>query len=193
MARTKEFSPDTALTRAMDLFWCRGYEATSVEDLLEGMGIGRGSLYGTFGDKRALFLAALDRYRDEQAGQLIRALDEAPSVREALRDVFERVVQVAAADPRRRGCLMANTAVELAPHDPEVAERVRANAARIEEVFVRALARGQAAGDIGDRHDPRALARFLINSFQGLQVMARAGSDRSTLEDVVGVTLAALD
>ena len=193
MARTKEFEPERALARATDLFWRRGYEATSMRELLGAMGIGRGSFYDTFGDKHALFLASLDRYR-EAAEESTLSMLEAGSAKEAIRTVFEDAVDGLArqAEPRR-GCLLANTAVELAPHDPEVGERIAGHVARTEEAFERTIVRGRASGELAARHDPEALARFLVNNLLGLRVLARTGAPRRALEDVARVALEALE
>ena len=192
MPRTKEFEPEAAVQRAMELFWQKGYEATSMSDLLGGMGIGRGSFYGTFGDKRSLFLAALDRFERTRTAWIPQVLEEGESPVEAIRYVFERTVDSLVGFEPRRGCLLANTAVELAPHDPEVAERIRSHVGRTEAAFEQALERARATGDLPGHADPRVLSRFLVNNLHGLRVMARAGADRETLEDVVAVVLEAL-
>lgn len=192
MARAKEFEPERALGRAMDLFWREGYEATSVQELLDAMGIGRGSFYDTFGDKRATFLAALDRYREDAEADAVSTLEEG-SPKEAIRAVFGSMVDaLASQEEPRRGCFIANTAVELAPHDPEVKERISRHVARMEEAFERTVHRGQAAGEMDARRDPRALARSLVNCSLGLRVLAKTGADRRTLKDAADVALGAL-
>jgi len=192
MPRTKEFEPEAALHEAMELFWRKGYEATSMRDLLDGMGIGRGSFYATFGDKRSLFLAALDRFEEYRTSWIPEVLGGSDPPLESIRRVFERTVEGLVGFEPRRGCLLANSAVELAPHDPEVAERISRYVRRTEDAFERALERARAAGDLSEESDPRALARFLVNNLHGLRVMARAGADRETLEDTVGIVLRAL-
>lgn len=192
VARQKEFEPQKALEKATDLFWVRGYEATSVQDLLDCMGIGRGSLYGTFGDKRALFLAALNSYEKARFSSMVAALDAPGSAREAVAEVVERTVEALAGDERRRGCLLANSAVELASHDAEVGRRISDHLRRTEDVLHRALARAQASGEVSRDRDPRALARFLVNNLQGLRLMARAGATKEVMDDVADVMLSAL-
>ncbi len=190
MPRTKEFRPEEALNAAMHLFWCKGYGATSMRDLLDGMGIGRGSFYDTFGDKRALFLAALDRFEEGRASWVDEAL-EGPGL-DGVEEVFWRSIENLLRFEPRRGCLLANTAVELAPHDPEVAQRISRYIHRTEAAFTGALVRARESGEIpADRH-PEVLARFLVNNLHGLRVLARAGSDRRTLEDAANVALEAL-
>jgi TetR/AcrR family transcriptional repressor of nem operon len=192
VARTKEFEPEKALTRAMDLFWRRGYEATSVHDLLEEMGIGRGSMYDTFGDKRALFLAALDRFEETRVSRADEILEGSASAVEGIRRLFETTIEGLVSYEPRRGCLMANTAVELAPHDEQVAGRISRYVRRTEDAFERALVRGRATGEIPADKDPKALARFLVSTLHGVRVLARAGVDRAVLDDSVRTALEVL-
>ncbi len=190
MARTKEFRPEAALDAAMHLFWLKGYGATSMRDLLDGMGIGRGSFYDTFGDKHALFLAALDHFEEARTGWIGETLEG--SGLQGIEEVFRRTVENMTGSGPRRGCLLANTAVELAPRDPEVAEKISRHVRRTEEAFAGALVRAQETGEIPEERDPRALARFLVSNLHGLRVLARAGTDRRTLEDAARVAFEAL-
>lgn len=192
MPRTKAFEPESALHAAMDLFWRRGYEATSMRDLLDGMGIGRGSFYDTFGDKHTLFLAVLDRFERVRTGWIIEALESPAPPLESIRHVFERTVDGLVGFEPRRGCLLANTAVELAPHDPEVAEKISAYIRRTEDAFANTLERARDSGDLSKDKDPRALACFLVSNLHGLRVMARAGEDRESLDDIVEITIETL-
>jgi TetR/AcrR family transcriptional regulator, transcriptional repressor for nem operon len=192
VTRTKEFEPEKALENAMDLFWRRGYEATSVHDLLAEMGIGRGSMYGTFGDKRALFLAALDRFEETRVSRANEILEGSTSAVQGIRRLFETTIEGLVAYEPRRGCLLANTAVELAPHDEEVAGRISRYVGRTEEAFEQALVRGRATGEIPADKDPKALARFLVNTLHGVRVLARAGVDRAVLDDSVRTALEVL-
>ena len=193
MARPREFEREVVLDRAMRVFWSRGYEATSVQELVARMGIQRGSLYGAFGDKRRLFLAAIDRYDRVVTTRLLAALDDTPSGLEAIRAFFRLKVEVSLDPARPRGCLVTNSAAELASRDRRAAARVGAVLVRIEEAFHRAVERGQRAREIDPASDPRALARFLTSSAQGISVMAKTRPDRAVLEDIVAVTLAALE
>lgn len=193
MARPKEFERDVVLDRAMRVFWSRGYEATSIQALVDRMGIQRGSLYGTFGDKRALFFAAIDRYDRVVSAKLLAALDEPASGKEAIRRFFRLKVELARTPRRPRGCLVTNSAAELASGDRGTAARVGAVLTRIEAAFHRAVVRAQKAGEIDARRDARALARFLTSSAQGLSVMAKTLPEPGVLEDIVTVTLAALE
>jgi TetR/AcrR family transcriptional repressor of nem operon len=192
VARPREFEHDAVLDRAMRIFWSRGYEATSVQDLVNEMGIQRGSLYATFGDKRALFFAAIDRYDRVVTTKLLAALDEPASGLEAIRRFFRLKIEWALAAHRPRGCLVTNSATELASRDRRTASRVGAVLTKIEAAFQRAVVRAQQAGEIDPARDPRALARFLTSSAQGLSVMAKTSSERAMLEDIVEVILTVL-
>ncbi|HYY99212.1 MAG TPA: TetR/AcrR family transcriptional regulator [Pyrinomonadaceae bacterium] len=193
MARHKEFDRDEALHRAMEVFWSRGYEATSVGDLVERMGINRQSLYDTFGDKHSLYLAALDRYREVEGRKMFELLERPGPVKRALRELFEGVVECSLGGGERRGCFVGNATSELAGRCKATAEKACGQMAAAEEALYRALARGRKAGEIKGARDLRAVARFLYSSLQGLQLMSKATRDRKTLEDVVRVTLSVLD
>jgi len=193
MGRHKEFDREVVLDRALETFWSQGYEATSIQDLVERMGINRASLYGTFGDKQALFLAALERYEHVVSRKLLDVLDGPGSGKEAIRTFFLTKICYATARDRPKGCLMTNSAVERSGHDPQTAARVAAGLSRVEEAFYRALVRARRAGEIDERHDLRALARFLMTCAQGLTVVSKVCPDPLLLRQVVHVTLAALD
>ena len=190
MARTKEFEPLAALDAATELFWCKGYEAASMRELLDAMDIGRGSFYDTFGDKHTLFLSALDRFQE------VRTLWVEEVLRgeglDSIEAVFRRSLDGLFQFQPPRGCLLANSAVELAPHDPEVAARISDYIRRSRDSFEGALERARDRGEIHSDSDPRALAGFLVNTLHGLRVLARAGADRETLEDAVRVALGTL-
>jgi TetR/AcrR family transcriptional repressor of nem operon len=188
MGRPREFDREEVLDRAVQVFWTRGFERTSVDDLTESMGIQRGSLYAAFGDKHRLFLEALDRYEERFYRNTLRFLEERPAP-DGIRRVFEQVVSDCACGSGTRGCFITNTAVALAEDDPETASRVRANLSRLEDAFESALARGKTLGG----RDPRALARFLTSSLQGLRVLSRCGVPLDVLNDAVEVTLSVLD
>ena len=191
MARPKAFDREQALLAAMQIFWLKGYEATSLDDLLAAMKIGRQSLYDTFGDKRTLFMEALERYRELTDAYLRGCLADAPSVKAAFQRLFMQVVDEPEAH-QRRGCLLINSAVELAPHDPETAQLVVAYQRASERLFRRGLELAQARGELPADRDPRALARFLVSALQGLRVMAKADPNKAALRDVVGVALGVL-
>ena len=193
MSRPKEFDPEQALDRAMELFWHKGYEATSIEDLVTHMDINRGSLYETFGDKQKLFLACMDRYCNGMAASRLSMLDQPGPALDTIRRFIRGKLQMALADPTRKGCLIANTAMELAPHDKEIGERVASALGGLEEAYYKVLIRAKKHGELRKDHDPRALARYLTTIMQGMIVMYKAGTPAEALRDIVETGLSVLD
>ena len=179
-----------ALAKAMQLFWRQGYEATSIDDLVRVMGINRASLYGTFGDKHALFLKALDRYISTIQQPRLSALDRASSASAAIRAMLLELAAFAAGDPQRRGCLLVNSACELGSRDPDVAARLRAQATALEGRLVELLARGQQSGEISTRHTPTALARTLTTMIEGVRVRSKLGVQPDYFDSIVDATMA---
>jgi TetR/AcrR family transcriptional regulator, transcriptional repressor for nem operon len=190
--RPRQFDRDDVLARAVDLFWQQGYEATSVDDLTAAMGIGRGSLYHEFTDKHTLFIAALDRYRAERRAQLEQILLSEPSAREGVAAVFRRSVSTLWGDPARRGCLLVNSAAELAASDGAVAGRAGEAFDRFADAFRAALESGMRSGELGPDLDADAVAHHLSATLVGLRLLAKF-ADRAVAEDVVAVALGALD
>jgi TetR/AcrR family transcriptional regulator, transcriptional repressor for nem operon len=191
MARAKEFDREDALERAMNVFWARGYEGTSLPDLLAAMGIARQSMNDTFGDKRALFQAALERYID-RADESHACLASAPSVKRAIRDLFEAIADSSVRE-KKRGCLGVLTTVELAPHDPAIAKLLAGRQRVLEDHLYAALERGRETGEIAKSKDSRGLARYLVAALLGLRLAASTDPNGTGLHDVVRFTLAALD
>ncbi|MEU8321558.1 helix-turn-helix domain-containing protein [Nonomuraea sp. NPDC048881] len=183
MARSKEFDPEVALDRALDLFWERGYEATSMADLVERLGLARASIYGTFGGKRELYVKALERYLARR--NVVEPLAQPGPAVPAVRAFLDAYVAEILADELRRGCMVVNTAVEFASRDAELARRVTASWAELETALAAALVRARAQGEIPESKDPYALARFLLVLLQGLRVLGRADPDPRRLRDAV--------
>ena len=192
MPRQRAFDRETVLDGAMTAFWTKGYTATSIEDLVTQMGIQRGSLYATFGDKRSLFFSALTRYQHVVTRELFAALEGPGSGLAGIRRFFRLRVEGSLDRRRPPGCLVTNSAVELSPRDRGAAARVGGSLATLEAAFLRALERAHAHGELAATRDLQALARFLTSSAQGLSVMAKARPERAVLEDVVEIILAAL-
>ena len=180
----KQFDTDQALAKAMSAFWAHGYEATSVQDLVAAMGINRGSLYATFGDKRALFIAALRRYDGQYRKAWIADLSRSASPRAAILDAFEGAISAALDKGSRDGCLLVNTALELSPHDEEIAGLVAKSFQEMELFFRDMIAQGQASGEIPARIDPVDTGRALLSLFIGLRVLARSRPEPTLLRSV---------
>jgi len=186
MARTKEFNEDQALDKAIEIFWHKGYNGTSAQDLVTHLGLSRSSLYDTFGDKQKLFAQSLLRYQKQSQDQVIKLLDESENVKETLHDIFKQAIIESLEDRITKGCFMVNSSVELAMHDEEIAKIVKNNSQTMEEVFTKAVQKGQAAGHISKGTDARVLARFIFNNYSGIRVLARTGErDKQVYDDIV--------
>ena len=190
MAGKKSFLPEQVLDKAMGLFWKQGYEGTSIEDLVQCMGLGRGSLYDTFGDKHALYLAALSRYLAKYQGQVAEFLQQTGPLSELLERFFHTSIEILLSDPARRGCFLVNATVEMAPHDASVNQIVQSALQEMEEEFYRLLIKAQVAGDLSWTQDPHQLAHFLVGTLVSIRVLARAQQDRRVLQDVVKTAVA---
>ncbi|MFC9327492.1 TetR/AcrR family transcriptional regulator [Kitasatospora sp. NPDC057015] len=193
MARTKEFDPDAVLQAALRLFWQHGYEATSMSDLVEHLGIGRASIYATFGSKHQLYLRALDRYGELTDPRLLDELSQPGAVLPAVRALVRRFADEASSEQRTMGCFVTNTAAELASHDAEAARRVEASWDHLETLLHSALVRAAARGELPGARDPRALARLLIVLMQGMRVVGKASADPARVRDAAEQALALLD
>jgi TetR/AcrR family transcriptional regulator, transcriptional repressor for nem operon len=193
MPRPKEFNPDDAIEKAMQVFWHKGYEATSMEDLLSAMDLNRGSLYDTFGDKRQLFLKVMDRYCHGFVAEKFSLLDQPGPALPTLRRFIHGMIEGALADPQRRGCLIANTVMELAPHEKEIAGTLHQALKMAEDTFFKVLARAKQQGELRDDKDPRALARFLTTMMQGTIVMIKAGASAAVVKQTAETALSILD
>ncbi len=192
MARPKTFDTEAALVRAMELFWEQGYAATSMEQLVQAMGIKRQSLYDTFGDKHRLFLAALDAYCAMLDNAMLSGLRAPDAGLRALHEAGLAIIDFLLRYPKRRACLMANTTLELAPHDAEVAAKVRAHMANMENAFRHALTHAKSRGEIAGTSDVDALSKYLVGMTHGLMVMAKSGADRDTLTGIMATAVAPL-
>ena len=173
MARSKEFDPEVALERAMSLFWERGYEKSSLQELVDHMKIGRRSLYDTFGDKHALFLRSLGRYITQREAVERERADAATDARSAIRTLLE--TSVVEGSIGSRGCLAVNSATEVSPEDNEVARSVEHHFAATRQLLTDLLRQGRRDGSVRSSRDPEVLATILFNAWLGLRVQVRGG------------------
>lgn len=192
MARPREFELDQALRDAAEVFRFKGYHATSLEDLTDGTGLAKGSLYKAFHDKKSLFLGALDLYSQEARDRFSESLERPGSPRAAIRQALVDYIERGRTASGCAGCLLTNTAVELGNQDPEIAEQVRISFEKRVNLLEGAVRRAQAVGEVDPRQDPRTLAEFLELTVQGLRVLIRTGSDEARLLRSVDTALAVL-
>lgn len=189
MARPREYDEDTVLEQAMSLFWSKGYEATTMSQLLEETGLAKGSLYQAFGDKQKLFLKALERYLERGRRDLRGCLNGAESGYAGLRNWLLENARPSIARGIRRGCLAVNTAVELAPHDPETRKVLRAHERKMERLYEDCIVRGLEDGSLSSSIEPAAGARWITNTIYGLQIRAKLGMSHEQGRETVESTL----
>lgn len=191
MGRPRTFDEETALDAATDCFWRFGFEGASTRMLTERMGLTVASLYNAFGDKRSLYRRVLDRYAMQALGWCARSL-EGDEPLEAIRGVFDGLAGTAINDNQRRGCLVVNTGLETAPHDPEFRLAVVSVFNRLESLFQTAIERGQASGAISTAQSSEDLARLLLGAMLGIRVLARTNPDPELLRGMVRSVVGAL-
>ncbi len=192
MPRPREFDADEVLDKAMGAFWRRGYEATSLMDLVEATGLKKGSIYQAFGDKHTLFLSALKNYTDQVYATFRTALEQDGPVRERLTHLFETVlVEFAAGDDQRRGCFTINTLVELGPHDTEARVLLVRQRKRLEKLLAAAIRRGQADGDFRDDIAAESLAATLNVVVSGVMADSKTGESKARTRTILRTALKA--
>lgn len=193
MPKVKQFDEAEVLSRAKEVFSEKGYNGTSMDDLVQATGLSRSSIYDTFGDKHGLFLKSLDQYRCSQQNDLMQLLDKTNSPKKKISLVFDYTVKDILADKKRRGCLLINVSMELTCVDKEIAGIASANMEEMEQDFYKWVKEGQAKGEISRRFSPKALAKHLYNSMVGLRITGRNRPDPESLREIVKINLAILD
>ena len=193
MARSKGFDEQKAIDSAVDCFWSRGFQGTSVRDLTQAMGIGGASLYNAYGDKRALFQRALERYADRSMRARIDRLQAERRPKQAILAFLAEIVDRSAKDPDRKGCLLVNSALDVAPHDAAIGDVVAGYLDEIRGFFLRSLVAAQAEGQISAKIDTEEMSRHLLGVLLGIRVLARTGARRKDLEAVARPTLELLE
>jgi AcrR family transcriptional regulator len=191
MARTKVFDPAAALEAAMEVFWQQGYEATSTDDLLSAMKIGRQSMYDTFGDKRQLYLAALAHYVNSTGQELRRRLTRAPSPLRAIEGFLLDAASGAASD-KQRGCMSVNAVCEFGQGDRDVFALLEQGRNSAESLFAELLSQAKAKGELPDSLDTAAGAHFLHTTIRGMRISAKAGASQEQLSATAAFAIAAL-
>ena len=192
MARPREFDEGVVLEAAVHQFWQYGYEATSVRDLADRMGITGASLYNAFGGKRSLYRRSLEYYLNETLRERIARVEGNFPPRGALVAFLEEIIERSLNDELRRGCMLVNSALELAPHDPEFRRIVAKFLSHVESFFFRCVVAGQKDGTISTSQRAEDFARLLLGVLLGIRVLARGRPDRALLEGLVRPVFAML-
>lgn len=193
MPRVKQFDEKEVLINAMNLFWKQGYAATSVQDLVDHVGINRASLYGTFGDKEELFKKTFDHYRKINLEQINQLFQNQPDVKAGFTKLFEMAIDETINDQDRKGCFVVNTTTELVPGNEEILNILKENKEQVEHLFSTYLRKGKDTGQISSDKDLKAIASLLYTLYNGLRVVAKTQPDRNELMSSVRVALSLLD
>lgn len=193
MARTKEFDEEKALDKAIEIFWHKGYNGTSAQDLVDHLGISRSSMYDTFGDKQKLFVKSLKRYQKQNQDAITHLFNFSENIKDTLQDIFKQAVIESLEDRITKGCFMVNSSVELAMHDSEIAKIVQDNSDTMINIFKDAIQKDQDQRQISAKTDAKVLARFIFNNYSGIRVLARTGEmDKQVYDDIVKAILSLL-
>lgn len=193
MARPREFDETVALEAAIACFWRRGYEATSVRDLADNMGLSAPSLYNAYGDKYALFVQALEHYLDRSMRERIERLENSLPPKQAIREFIGEIIDHSVSDRERRGCFLVNSALEVAPHDKKLGRLIADRLAELEAFFERSIRKAQAEGTVPRKPVAKDLSRLLLGVVIGIRVLARVRPERASLESLARPVLALLD
>jgi TetR/AcrR family transcriptional repressor of nem operon len=193
MPRAKLFDENEVLNKAMHLFWKQGYAATSVQDLVDHLGINRASLYATFGDKEQLFKKSFALYRKNNIEGLKQFLGQHPNVKEGFAQLFENAIIEAINDQDRKGCFVVNTTTELVPNDDSVTVILENNKNDFEHIFFEYLQKGKAAGQITTNTDLKSIAALFYTLYNGLRVVSKVQPNEKKLNETVEVALSLLD
>lgn len=194
MARSKEFDTTLVLHKAMEVFGHYGYEGTSLQNLLDGLGIARQSLYDTYGTKRDLFVSAVKYYVNDKSAAVISYLERSDSAKQAIADIFHEIVAVLQDEHRRNECFILYSAIDQIPHDPEIAAFFKLDMERLEKAFYDALVRAREQGELSERNDDLlGLARYLYHSRYALTQAAKMTGNPQVLDQIAAFTLSALD
>lgn len=193
MPRVKLFNEEDVLKKAMDLFWKKGYHATSVQDLVDHLGINRASLYSTYGGKKDLFDKAFSKYRKINSEGVSAFLNKQSDVKKGLRTLFETAIDESIADTDKKGCFVVNTTTELIPGDDNMVKMLENNKKIIENIFYQYLKEGKTNGQLKTKQDLKALASLIYTIYTGLRVVSKVNPSKKKLKDSVYVALSLLD
>jgi TetR/AcrR family transcriptional repressor of nem operon len=193
MPRVKQFSEEEVLQKAVEVFWKKGFSATSMQELVEGMGINRASIYDTFGCKEALFERALKLYREESISRIRAFLFSYHPVQKGMEKLFEKAIDNAHQDPDSKGCFVVNTTTELSTTDCSLHTVLTNNRLEFEQLFFDYLQEGVARGEIAPDKDIKSVAALIFALYSGLMVLTKVNRNKSELMAAVRAGLQVLD
>jgi TetR/AcrR family transcriptional regulator, transcriptional repressor for nem operon len=193
MARNREFDEQKVIETAMVLFWKKGYNAVSTQDLINAFGISRSSMYGAYKDKRSLFILALQHYRQTTSQSMIGLLNSNIPFTETITKMLDQIVKENQANGQNNGCFIVNTAIELAQHDTEILKIIQQNRETIVKTLTTAIKKGIDNGELSVNNDAKALANYFYNLINGLRVDGKVTKDRNSYKDTVKLALKVLE
>lgn len=193
MARTKNFNQEEVLDKAVQLFWRKGYNATSANDLVKELGLSRSSLYDTYGDKKTLFVNSLNRYRKTVVVKMIKIIDNSTDIKSTLKDIFRLIIEQDIEAKIPKGCFIVNSAIELSSYDHEIARIVELNQLGIEEALEKAIIKGQENGTVSNIQKATDLAKFFYNSIVGIRVSMKYSKFLTSLDAITKINLSILE
>lgn len=193
MPRTKQFNEKEVLKKAMELFWEKGFHATSMQNLVSCLGINRASLYDTFGGKEELFNRAFAEYRSSTQEMLKKLFENEESVKKGLTKLFDKAIEEAKTDTCRKGCFVVNTTTELIPGDEEIHQVLEQNKSDIENLFTSYIQKGIDEGQFHPSQDARSIGLMLYTLYSGLRVVAKVDTNPNKLRATVQTALTILD
>lgn len=193
MGRTKDFNQDEVLLKAVYLFWNKGFNGTSMQDLVDGLGISRSSLYDTYGDKYQLYMKALESYKNTYGNTLSNFNTESLTAKAAVAGLLAMAANNIPDSRQPKGCFMVNAGTELAIHDTKVNELIAQTEKQVEEAFFKVISKGQAEGEISKDKDAHTLARFFNNTVKGMQVSARSTGEEKLFKDIIDIAVKVLE
>lgn len=192
MARTREYDPHSALQGAIRVFWERGFYETSIDEVVERSGVAKYGLYSTFGSKRDLFVAALQQFANDRAGDIQSRIRSQDATLDSIREFFDEICKAATSPDPRLGCMICNAGIEMAPHDKEIAAMVRSFFRDLGRAFTDILDQAVARNELAASADTVVLGRYLATQFRTIAVMARSGESCDEISGYLDVALKAL-
>lgn len=191
MPRNKEFNQDEVLDKAIQLFWEKGYNACSMQDVVDGLGLSRSSIYDTFTDKKNLFLESLKKYQEDYTSIVINMLRDSSDIRKTIEDIFYSIVRDVE-KCSQKGCFMTNSTIELAHTDEEISQIINGNKQQIELALENALQKGQDLGQISQKNNSKVLAKYLYSNLAGLRVITKNKTHSDEIKEIINLIMQTL-
>ncbi len=183
MSRTKSFNQTEVLEKIQKLFLSKGFNGTSVDDLVQVSGLSRSSLYDTFGDKETLFATTLKMYREGNMQSMEEQINSSTDIRKTIAEIFDFIYEDSLTH-KKLGCMMVNTAIELAPHQKKISKLIDEEMLQLKEALANAIQKAQSQKKVSKKNSPQALASMIITCINGLRVAEKWGADEKMYHEV---------